>query len=38
VTGYALHDAHVGVLLDEAIFHVEHLRLGHSSGEETKSA
>jgi len=25
---YALHDAHVAVLLDEAIGHVEHLRLG----------
>lgn len=35
---YALHDAHVAVLLDEAIFHVEHLRLGQSLGEETKSA
>lgn len=27
---YGLHDSHVGVLLDEAIFHVEHLRLGYS--------
>lgn len=26
---YALHDAHVAVLLDEAVFHVEHVRLGH---------
>jgi DNA-binding transcriptional ArsR family regulator len=25
---YALHDKHVGVLLEEAIYHVEHLRLG----------
>ena len=25
---YALHDEHVGVLLDEAVFHVEHVRLG----------
>lgn len=24
---YALHDPHVGVLLQEAIFHVEHVRL-----------
>ena len=24
---YALHDSHVGVLLDEAIFHIEHVRL-----------
>ena len=27
---YGLHDSHVGVLLDEATFHVEHLRLGHA--------
>lgn len=27
-TVYALHDSHVGVLLEEAVFHVEHLRLG----------
>jgi len=26
-TVYALHDSHVGVLLDEAVYHVEHLRL-----------
>ncbi len=26
-TVYALHDSHVGVLLDEALYHVEHLRL-----------
>jgi DNA-binding transcriptional ArsR family regulator len=25
---YALHDAHVGDLLDEAVGHVDHLRLG----------
>lgn len=25
---YALHDDHVGALLDEAVFHTEHLRLG----------
>jgi DNA-binding transcriptional ArsR family regulator len=25
---YALHDSHVGVLLEEAIYHVEHVRLG----------
>ena len=24
---YALHDSHVGVLLNEAIFHIEHVRL-----------
>ena len=27
-TIYALHDSHVGVLLEEAIYHVEHIRLG----------
>ncbi len=27
-TIYALHDSHVGVLLDEAVYHVEHTRLG----------
>jgi DNA-binding transcriptional ArsR family regulator len=25
---YSLHDEHVGVLLEEAIYHVEHLRIG----------
>lgn len=25
---YALHDSHVAVLLDQAVFHVEHVRLG----------
>lgn len=32
---YALHDEHVGLLLEEAMSHVEHLRLGlaeHSHG------
>jgi len=28
---YALHDDHVAALLDEAIFHTEHLRLGHTA-------
>ena len=28
---YALHDDHVATLLDEAVFHTEHLRLGHSN-------
>ncbi len=28
---YALHDPHVGVLLEEAIYHVEHVRLGWSA-------
>jgi DNA-binding transcriptional ArsR family regulator len=26
---YALHDSHVGVLLEEAIYHVERVRLGY---------
>src|SRR6266852_5697544 len=26
---YALHDSHVGVLLEEAVYHVEHVRLGY---------
>lgn len=34
---YALHDSHVGVLLDEAVFHVEHLRLGYAEPIETAS-
>jgi DNA-binding transcriptional ArsR family regulator len=25
---YMLHDSHVGVLLEEAVYHVEHVRLG----------
>ena len=27
---YTLHDSHVAVLLDEAVFHIEHVRLGHT--------
>jgi ArsR family transcriptional regulator, nickel/cobalt-responsive transcriptional repressor len=27
---YALHDSHVADLLDQAVFHVEHVRLGYS--------
>ena len=27
---YALHDTHVAVLLDEAVYHIEHVRLGAS--------
>ena len=27
---YALHDSHVADLLDQAVFHIEHLRLGHA--------
>ena len=30
-TIYELHDEHVAVLLDEAIYHVEHLRLGYAA-------
>lgn len=30
---YSLHDSHVGVLLEEAIYHVEHVRLGYSTRE-----
>jgi DNA-binding transcriptional ArsR family regulator len=29
---YALHDPHVGVLLEEAVYHVQHARLGLSTG------
>lgn len=35
---YALHDPHVAVLLDEAIFHVEHLRLGYATAGELEDA
>ncbi len=28
---YALHDDHVAALLDEAVFHTEHLRLGQAN-------
>jgi DNA-binding transcriptional ArsR family regulator len=28
---YALHDDHVGVLLEEAVYHIEHVRLGLGS-------
>ncbi|MFD4574762.1 ArsR/SmtB family transcription factor [Streptomyces sp. NPDC058417] len=31
---YALHDDHVAGLLDQAVYHVEHLRLGLSDGSE----
>jgi len=27
---YALHDSHVADLLDQAVYHVEHLRLGYA--------
>jgi hypothetical protein len=26
---YVLHDSHVAEVLDQAVFHVQHLRLGH---------
>jgi DNA-binding transcriptional ArsR family regulator len=29
---YALHDSHVADLLEQAVFHVEHLRLGLAEG------
>jgi DNA-binding transcriptional ArsR family regulator len=25
---YSIHDSHIGVLLEEAVYHVEHVRLG----------
>ena len=28
---YALHDSHVAVLLDEATYHIEHVRLGQTA-------
>jgi ArsR family transcriptional regulator, nickel/cobalt-responsive transcriptional repressor len=34
---YALHDAHVGVLLAEARFHVEHVRLAVNARVDTSS-
>jgi DNA-binding transcriptional ArsR family regulator len=34
---YALHDSHVGVLLDQAVFHVEHVRLGYAEPAEAAS-
>jgi DNA-binding transcriptional ArsR family regulator len=35
---YELHDSHVGVLLEEAVYHVEHLRLGYSDAQRAKRA
>ncbi|WP_216214543.1 ArsR/SmtB family transcription factor [Amycolatopsis aidingensis] len=29
---YSLYDSHVAMLLDEAVYHIEHLRLGLSEG------
>jgi hypothetical protein len=34
---YALHDSHVADLLDQAVFHVEHLRLGLVERQEKSS-
>jgi DNA-binding transcriptional ArsR family regulator len=34
---YALHDSHVADLLDQAVFHVEHLRLGYAERTEEAS-
>lgn len=34
---YALHDSHVADLLDQAIFHIEHVRLGYSEPVEEAS-
>ena len=30
-TIYGLHDEHVGVLLTEAVYHVQHVRLGYAA-------
>ncbi len=35
---YALHDDHVGVLLAEAVSHVEHLRLGLNATSQVRTA
>ncbi|MFD7712590.1 ArsR/SmtB family transcription factor [Streptomyces sp. NPDC059785] len=35
---YALHDNHVAALLDQALYHVEHLRLGIADAEEADGA
>ena len=35
---YALHDSHVGVLLEEATYHVEHVRLGYSDTRAARAA
>jgi DNA-binding transcriptional ArsR family regulator len=34
---YALHDSHVADLLDQAVFHIEHVRLGYP-GQITKAS
>ncbi len=35
---YALYDNHVAELLDQAVYHIEHLRLGMSDTEEAEEA
>ena len=37
-TIYALHDSHVGVLLEEAVYHVEHIRFGFPEPVSAKGA
>ena len=34
---YALHDSHVADLLDQAVFHIEHVRLGYAERIEVAS-
>jgi DNA-binding transcriptional ArsR family regulator len=34
---YALHDSHVADLLDQAVYHIEHVRLGFPEGVEQAS-
>jgi len=34
---YGLHDSHVADLLDQAVFHIEHVRLGHAQAIEEAS-
>lgn len=34
---YALHDSHVADLLDQAVYHIEHLRLGYPERDEGAS-
>jgi DNA-binding transcriptional ArsR family regulator len=35
---YGLHDAHVAELLDQAVFHLEHVRLGNRSSSAAEAA
>jgi DNA-binding transcriptional ArsR family regulator len=35
---YALHDSHVGELLEQAVYHVEHVRLGYPESKTERSA